>query len=438
MSNVIKTFFANLKAKGALPIFISTFLIKFVTFFGSFFLIRILSKNDYGVYSYFENIYGYLYLVAGLGLSNSIFRFVVIANGEEKKCRFYEFSIKTGTIINFNVVLFACILFYKIDFPDPYSNYAYVILGLSLLVPFKYLVDCNLYLHRAMFKPKRYALWSIVASSAYILAKVLGALVFSIKGIVIFSIIAELVLCVVTFFSVKGKYFVNSKDSPVTLTKKEKKESMVFAIEDMITKGLWTILMLNDVFILGKFFTDPNVIANYKAAILIPQTFSLISNAIGLIVGPYFSKLEHEGKIDEVKKLWNKSIIISTILLSILFVFSFFLAKPLIRILCGEQYVEIVPLMRLFLISSLINNAFRYTTANAMTAMGAVKYNIIISLIGLAIQIGLNIVLIPKFGVNGVAYANIISYSTMAILIIICYIIFVSKRKKMNEEVNAD
>lgn len=429
MQKAIKEFFANLKSKGALPIFISTFLIKFITFFGSFVLIRILSKNDYGIFSYFENIYSYLYLVAGLGLSNSIFRFVVIANGEEKKKSYYDYSIKIGSVINFNVVLFACILFNKIDFPAPYSDYAYVIICLTMIVPFKYLIDCNLYLHRAMFKPKRYAFWAIIVSAAYIVSKILGGFAFGIKGVALFTIIAELVLCAFTFFSVQGKYF--SKDKQESgLTKEEKKESLSFAIQAMITNGLWAILMLNDVFILSKFFSDPAVIANYKAAIIIPQTFSLISNAIGLIVAPYFSKLEHEGKIDEVKKLWNRSIIISTILLAALLVFSYFLAKPLIIIICGEQYLEVVPLMRLLLISSLINNAFRYTTANAMTAMGAVKYNIIVSLSGLILQVGFNILFIPKFGVNGVAYSNIISYSFMAISIIICYIIFINRRKK--------
>ena len=430
---MIKSFFYNLKSKGALPIFISTFLVKFATFFSSFFLIRILSKSDYGIFSYFENIYGYLYLIAGLGLSHSIFRFVVIADGPEKKRSFYYFSIKVGTIINLNVVLFACILFSKIKFAEPYSNYAYIILVLTLMVPFKYLVDCNLYLHRSMFKPKRYAFWSILASFAYIFSKIIGAFIFGLKGLVIFAIAVEVFLSIFTYINATTKYFRNSS-KPVLLTKQEKKESTSYAVQTMVTNGLWSILMLNDIFILGRFFTDPTVIANYKAAILIPQTFSLISNAIGLIVGPYFSKLEHDGKIDDVKKLWKRSVAISTFLLSVLFVLCFFLAKPLIWLACGEQYLEVAPLMKIFLISSIINNAFRYTTANALTAMGAVKYSIFSSIIGLCIQIGLNIVFIPIFGVYGVAYSNIISYSIMAIIIIICYVIFIKNKKVKYEE----
>ena len=163
---------------------------------------------------------------------------------------------------------------------------------------------------------------------------------------------------------------------------------------------------------------------------MIPQTFSLISNAIGLIVGPYFSKLENEGKIDEVKKLWGRSIIISTLFLLLIFGICFIFAKPIVSIICGKQYADVYTFMRLFLISSIINNAIRYTTANALSAMGAVKYNIIVSIIGLALQIGLDILFIPLYGITGVAFANIISYSVMAICIVVCYFIFISKRSK--------
>ena len=426
---LVSNFFIRLKEKGALPIFISTFLVKFATFFGSFFLIRILSKNDFGVFSYFETIYGYLYLVAGLGLSHSIFRFVVIAKGLDKKKQVYRFCIRIGTIINLAVVLVAALVFAFVPFAEPYCNYVYIIIVLTLMVPFKYIVDCNLYVHRSMFKPKSYAFWSILASFLYIFSKIIGALIFGLKGIVIFAIVTEALLCIFTFIFTSRKYFKDVPDNEI-LNKEEKKKSLSFGVQSMITNGLWTILMLNDIFILGRFFTDPSVVADYKAAIMIPQTFSLISNAIGLIVGPYFSKLENEGKIDEVKKLWGRSIIISTLFLLLIFGICFIFAKPIVSIICGKQYADVYTFMRLFLISSIINNAIRYTTANALSAMGAVKYNIIVSIIGLALQIGLDILFIPLYGITGVAFANIISYSVMAICIVVCYFIFISKRSK--------
>ena len=145
------------------------------------------------------------------------------------------------------------------------------------MVPFKYIVDCNLYVHRSMFKPKSYAFWSILASFLYITSKSVGALIFGLKGIVIFAIVTEFVLCIFTFIYTSKKYFKDVPDSSV-LNKEEKKQSLSYGIQSMITNGLWSILMLNDIFILGRFFTDPSVIADYRAAVLIPQTFSLISN----------------------------------------------------------------------------------------------------------------------------------------------------------------
>ena len=129
------------------------------------------------------------------------------------------------------------------------------------MVPFKYIVDCNLYVHRSMFKPKSYAFWSILASFLYIFSKIIGALIFGLKGIVIFAIVTEALLCIFTFIFTSRKYFKDVPDNEI-LNKEEKKKSLSFGVQSMITNGLWTILMLNDIFILGRFFTDPSVVAD--------------------------------------------------------------------------------------------------------------------------------------------------------------------------------
>ena len=86
--------------KGLPHIFAGSFLTKCISFFGSIVLVRALSKSDYGVLSYLENIYGYIWIFAGLGLSNAILRFVVLKDEKEYKRRYFEYAVKTALLFN--------------------------------------------------------------------------------------------------------------------------------------------------------------------------------------------------------------------------------------------------------------------------------------------------------------------------------------------------
>ena len=76
----IKEQVRGLIERGALHIFLGNFVTKFVAFFGSIFIVRLLSKADYGTLGYMENLFHYVYLFAGLGLTNALFRYVILAD----------------------------------------------------------------------------------------------------------------------------------------------------------------------------------------------------------------------------------------------------------------------------------------------------------------------------------------------------------------------
>ena len=71
--------------KGLVHILAGSFMTKLVSMFGSIFLVRILTKEEYGVLGYLENIYGYVLVLAGMGMANVVLRYVVLGNSPEKK-----------------------------------------------------------------------------------------------------------------------------------------------------------------------------------------------------------------------------------------------------------------------------------------------------------------------------------------------------------------
>lgn len=59
--------------------------------FSSAFYSRLFEKGDYGVLGYVENLFGYALLIAGLGLTNAVYRYVVKADSMEKKLSYHTF-----------------------------------------------------------------------------------------------------------------------------------------------------------------------------------------------------------------------------------------------------------------------------------------------------------------------------------------------------------
>ena len=75
----------GLAEKGAVDILIGSFLTKIAAFLGSIILVRVLPVKDYGLLTFAENRYTYVYLFAGLGLNNAVFRYVVLAETPEQE-----------------------------------------------------------------------------------------------------------------------------------------------------------------------------------------------------------------------------------------------------------------------------------------------------------------------------------------------------------------
>ena len=420
MRNLINRFtiFCNkLIKKGALHILLGSFLTKFVTLFGSIILVRILSKSQYGNLAYLENLYGYIYVLSGMGYNNSILRYVVLGKNTEEKTSYFMHSIKRGLIFNFILIVLAGIALMYYPHPKEFVSIKWLSIIMLIAIPFQFLLDCSMVSYRAMFANKRFALASFIITVSVVLGRLFGAKLFGLNGVIASKIFIPIILGIpLIFISIKSFYNIN-KNYIISYT--EKKEMLKYSVQSMVTDGLWIIFMLNDTFLLGRILGDSSIIADYKVASVLPGSLALFSMAIGVFIGPYFVK--NETNHNWVWEGYKKVMYISGSITLILTLFLAILAEPIIIILYGVHYRDVVMLMRLLLISSFINSAFRYTSAHLLSSMGKVKYNMIVSILGILIQITLNLIIIPKYGVYGLAFTDITVYLFMAVTL---YLIF--------------
>ena len=99
------TAFKKIYAQGAFHIIAGSFLTKFSALVASIFIVRVLTKDDYGAVGYIENIYGYLYIMIGMGLDISLMRFMIKSESPQKQLAYYKFVSIMGSLINLGLLV---------------------------------------------------------------------------------------------------------------------------------------------------------------------------------------------------------------------------------------------------------------------------------------------------------------------------------------------
>ena len=400
----------SLAEKGALYILVGNFVTKFVAFFGSAFLSRILTKTDMGILSYVENLYGYAFVFVGLGLANAVLRFVVLSEDESKKYAYVKYVAKNSFIIDIAIV--AVVLIINIFYPhkEGFALAKNLLPIYVLSLPFQDRINQAQMNERATFANKRFAIISVLSAAVVVAARLIGALVGNLYAIVIGILLVNVAMGILLPKLTRTTHYNGVE--PGTLTVAEKKEASTYSFQYMITNGLWSIFMLMDIYLLGRLIPDPTVVADYKIAFAFPVNIAIISSAIGVFIAPYFVK--NEKNKPWIRANYKKTFLVSAAIFGVIGIVMALMAKPLIW-LFGTQYYNVIPLMRILIIGCVIENVFRYPVANILAAIGKVKYNMGVAAGGFILRTILNIIFIPKYQGYAIAYNAIITQALMAL-----------------------
>ena len=407
-------FIKLLYARGAFHILLSTFATRFAEFFGTIAVVRLLTKEEYGLVSYVENIYGYLLIFAGLGLSNGLLRYVVLAEGALKEA---YFRYVLGHSIVRNCVLALGLLAVNLfaPYPQEFEVARDWVPLMALLLPLQDLVKDGRFGLRALFRNKLYADLSLAVSLLLIIGRIAGAYLDGVGGVLWSRVLINGSFAVLVVYLALAAYRQETGPERCGLTQLQRRELDRYSGQYMLTNGLWALFMLNDTFLLGQLGSSPAVLAEYKVAYVVPGILAIFATAVGMFVGPYFTKHEHERAW--VCRNWQRTLLLTAAVTGLAAAVFALLARPLIVAVYGEVYEDIAPLMRWLLLASFIYSGLGYTTVNLLSAMGEVRYNINVSLVGIAVQVVLDCLMIPSMGAYGVAFSSCITYTVMCVLV---------------------
>ena len=398
--NIRKTY-ENLLEKGFFHIFSANVINKFILFGVSFILVRTLSKDDYGNWAYAMNNISFFLLFSGLGVNNGVLYYGALTEDKNKRQSFFKFALNFGIIFNLIVAIILLISTYVLDNPLEGSR---VILRYLFLLPLYYIIIeiFQGYL-RAELKNREFSLLTTVNSVFLFIFILLGALFYSLKGIVLAHYLAYSLSIFVAILLCKKDW--NHFENRYILPKNFKWEFIKYSSICSLTNAVSSVLYLLDIFLIGLMIKDASILASYKTATIIPFALNFIPLSIMTFIGPYFTKMSKN--YDHVKQYYitlKKYVLILNICISTgLYIF----APEIIQICFGKDYLDSVMVFRILVIGYFIAGTFRIPNGNLLASIGKVKINLIVAIISSTFNVIFDIVFIAKYGSIGAAIVTV-------------------------------
>ncbi len=165
------------------------------------------------------------------------------------------------------------------------------------------------------------------------------------------------------------------------------------------------------------YLLDPQQVAYYAIAVNMATLLLKIPEATGTVLFPRLA-----GSTEAAAHSATARVSRYTVLITGLGVLGFGIAGPIgIRLLYGSRYDNsIVPM--LVLLPGIVMMALYTILTRNFTSRGKQEVNIIAAGLALALNAGLNWVMIPRFGIIGAAAANGISYSVASTVLLVAFV----------------
>ena len=410
--------------KGSAWMLIAAFIRKFSAFIYYIILARTVSQEDIGMFFLVLSVVSMVLLFSNLGLgAGAVARYVPFYAGQEKfnyLRKVLKVSISTGTI--FSII---CIIFVVL-FANDLANFFHEPDLVSLLyIMAAYLLIYNFDTLASSFLQGRKLMKfvSYMTSIQEIFKVILTIIFLFFIGFAAKSIAFGFLLSFI-FAAIIGWYWVLKEYK--SLPKSNEKADSFSLLKEMIPFGLMMVMissmgMINsytDRIMLGYFLpAEMNTaqIGIYTIAIAFAAIISTFASAIGSIFSPLITEFWGKGNINEIKKTTITVVrwlfITSIPLLLVMLVFS----KQILTIIYGQNYAAGYIVLMLYA-SGLFIYLFSSPSQWILAAMKRLDVTRKIIASGALINVILNFIFIPKYGINGAALTSAISFTLMTIL----------------------
>ncbi|HYY32023.1 MAG TPA: flippase [Gaiellaceae bacterium] len=373
-------------------------------------VIRYLSKTDYGAFAYALSLVGLGASIATFGLDRSITRFIPIYDEQGNYGKvFGTLVLAFGTVASIGLISVVVVygLLATIGGSSLIGNDAAVsvLVVLILLSPIQALDGLLMGMFAVFSRPRAIFFRKYVLSPSLrltiILLLVLGhqGVIFLAAGYVASGVLGVALYAVMLHRMLRGEgllqhFSVGSIDVPA-------REVLSFTIPLLTSDLVYMAMNTSDVILLGHFGGAPEVAA-FRVVSPAATLNQLVMTSFTLLFTPLAARMFARGDRDGINRLYWQTAIWIAVLSFPIFTLTFSLAKPVTETLFGSRYADSATYLALLSFAYYFNAALGF---NGLTlkVFGRLRYIVCINLVAALVNVGINLLLIPRYGPLGAA-----------------------------------
>lgn len=408
---------------GFFHIFGSGVINKIIIFLSSIVLVRILTKQEYGLFTYAWNIYSIILIMNGMGIESGSLQLSSEKGGEndytQAVCNYgLKFGIKVDVLLALLIIgigLFAPLKF------ERSRGLLCILFGLPMVQLMYQLTTTYL---RSQKRNQEYARLTIINTLLIFLMSAAGAFILREKGLVLGYYVAY----AASFLFGVICYNIRFLKSTNLLSTDDRSALLRISAITMVNNGLSQLMYLLDVFVLGIVDPEETILASYKVATMIPAALSFIPLALITYLYPYFAEHRNDGKwcLNRYKQillgLGGFNLVLS--------LFLYITAPIMVRIMFGSQYLDAVPVFRILSLNYFISGTFRILSGNLLVTQRKLKFNLFVAVISSVINLIANFLFIQWWGSVGAAIATVLVVVISSILST-TYLVYTFKKNSL-------
>lgn len=381
-----------------------------VSFFIGAWIARYLGPENYGVLSYSIAFVGLFGFIASFGIDGILNRDLIQTPEKRDKLLGTAFRLKLiGGVIAFSLTFISVLIFQS----SPLVQLLVVLFSFTFILQSINVI--NTYFN-AEVKSKNNVRATIIAT---IISSILKIIVILLGEGVIWLIII---------------YVLDSLWQGIGLIKAYKRYGLkigdwkfnhVLARE--ILKNSWPLMLSTaaaliylkiDQIMIGSMLGNYKV-GIYAAAVRLVEVWYFVPGIISTTLFPAIINAKNTS-VEMYKNRLKNFYILMAIIPIVIAILITLLAKPIILVLFGSGYLESIVVLRIYIWSS-VGLFLGWAVGQYLMSENLVKTIFWLNLLAMIINIVLNLILIPIYGIVGSAWATLISYLIIPIIVILFY-----------------
>lgn len=373
---------------------------------------RILGPEGKGVYTLAILLPSVAVTFSNLGIGSATVYY--IGKGKYSLKKILGSNLILATVVSAIAIIVSIIiivLFRGLFLKGVHLNYLFLALS---LIPFLLLYGYLQNILLGLQEIKKYNLVGLFKGISFLVLLVITLCLFKIGlvGAISSLTISILLAGIITFFWV-GK-FVGT--ATYQIDKDYAKDASLYGIKAHAGNILTFFNYRFDIFLVNAFL-NPLSVGYYSISVGIAERLWLISQSASTVLFPRVASEKDEKRRKELTPIVSRNVLLVTIIGAI---FICFLSRWVILLLYSKVYLPSVRPLQI-LLPGIIALSIARVLASDIAGRGRPMLNTYMAAVSVAVNIGFNILWIPRLGIEGAALASTISYIILLIEELLIY-----------------